>query len=70
MPYQCIAKRLISDDHMISVDKLRVYMLKAGKIFEGSTSEVCERISKQIDSDLAIPYDKKMQESDRDAKRN
>ncbi len=56
---QCIAKKLIPDAPMISVDILRVYMLKAGKIFEGSTSEVCERISKQIDSDLAIPYDNK-----------
>lgn len=39
---------------MSSVDKLRVYMIKAGKAFEGTTSEVCEQISKQIDSDLAI----------------
>lgn len=43
---------------MISVDRLRVYMIKAGKAFEGSTSDVCERISKQIDSDIAILYDK------------
>lgn len=42
---------------MISMDKIRVYMLKAGKAHEGSTSEVCEEISKQIDSDLAILSD-------------
>jgi hypothetical protein len=45
---------------MISMDKLRVYMLRAGKEFEGSTSEVCEQISKQIDSDLAILHDEKI----------
>ena len=59
MPVLRIAKELIPDPHTISMDKLRVYMLKAGKAFEGSTSEVCERISKQIDSDLAI-YDEKI----------
>jgi hypothetical protein len=42
------------------MDKLRVYMLRAGKEFEGSTSEVCEQISKQIDSDLAILHDEKI----------
>lgn len=60
MPSLRIAKELIPDAHMISMDKIRVYMLKAGKAFEGSTSEVCERISKQIDSDLAILYDEKI----------
>lgn len=60
MPSLRIAKELIPDVHMISMDKLRVYMLKAGKAFEGSTSEVCERIIKQIDSDLAILYDEKI----------
>jgi hypothetical protein len=45
---------------MTSMDKLRVYMLRAGKIFEGSTSQICEQISKQIDSDLAIRYDEKI----------
>jgi hypothetical protein len=45
---------------MISMDKLRVYMLRAAKSFEGSTSEVCEQISNQIDSDLAILNDEKI----------
>ena len=35
------------------MDKLRVYLLRAAKSFEGSTVEVCEQIGKQIDSDLA-----------------
>lgn len=39
------------------MDKLRVYMIKAGKAFEGSTSDVCERINKQIESDLAVLND-------------
>jgi hypothetical protein len=52
-------KRLILHLHMISMDKLRVYMLRAAKSFEGSTSEVCEQISKQIDSDLTILHDEK-----------
>ena len=50
----CIGKPLILALSMISMDKLRVYMLKAGKAFEGSTSDVCEQISNQIDSDFAI----------------
>jgi 2-phospho-L-lactate transferase/gluconeogenesis factor (CofD/UPF0052 family) len=39
---------------MIPMDKLRVQMLRAGKTFEGSTSEVCDQISKHIDIDLAV----------------
>jgi hypothetical protein len=34
------------------MDKLKVYLMKAGKAFEGTTTEVCEEIVKQIDSDL------------------
>ena len=45
---------------MISMDKLCVHMLRAGKAFEGSTSEVCEQISKQIDSELETPHDEKI----------
>lgn len=60
MPVLRIAKQLILHLHIISMDNLRVYMLRAGKEFEGSTSEVCEQISKQIDSDLAILHDEKI----------
>ncbi len=56
-PVKRIAKELIPAAPMISMDKLRVCMLKAAKVFEGTTSEVCEQISKQIDLDLAILYD-------------
>jgi hypothetical protein len=34
------------------MDKLRVYLMKASKTFEGTTPEVCGQIDKQINSDL------------------
>jgi hypothetical protein len=34
------------------MENLRVYMLKASMTFIGSTAEICEKIGKQIDSDL------------------
>jgi len=40
--------------HTVSMDKLCVYLLRACKMFEGTTASVCEQISKQIDSDLAV----------------
>ena len=35
------------------MDNLKVYLIKAGKKFEGNTAQVCEEISKQVDSDFA-----------------
>jgi tetrahydromethanopterin S-methyltransferase subunit G len=34
------------------MDKLRVYLMKASKTFEGTTGEVSDQIGKQINSDL------------------
>jgi hypothetical protein len=34
------------------MDKLRIYLMKASKTFEGTTAEVCAQIDKQINSDL------------------
>ena len=34
------------------MDKLRVHLMKASKTFEGTTTEVCAQIGKQINSDL------------------
>ena len=34
------------------MDKLRVYLMKAGKTFEGSTAEICTQIGHQINFDL------------------
>jgi hypothetical protein len=34
------------------MDKLRVYLMKASKTFEGTTTEVSAQIGKQINSDL------------------
>lgn len=33
-------------------DKIRVHMLKAGLMFEGTTEQVCEKIAQQIDKEL------------------
>ena len=55
-----VAKQLILDRYVITMDKLSVYMIKAGKAFGGTTSEVCEQISKQIDSDFTILFDEKI----------
>lgn len=45
-------KYLIRAQPFISMENLRVYMLKAGRTFTGSTAVVCEKIGDQIDSDL------------------
>jgi hypothetical protein len=34
------------------MDKLRVYMMKASRTFEGTTAEICSQIGEQINSDL------------------
>jgi hypothetical protein len=34
------------------MDKLRVYLMKASKTFEGTTAEVSAEIGKEIDSDI------------------
>lgn len=34
------------------MDKLRVYLMKASKTFEGTTAEVSAQIGKHINSDL------------------
>jgi hypothetical protein len=34
------------------MDKLRIYLMKANKTFEGTTAEICSKIDKQINSDL------------------
>jgi hypothetical protein len=34
------------------MDKLRVYLMKADKTFEGTTAEVSDQIGSQINSDL------------------
>ena len=39
---------------IVSMDKLRISMIRAGKTFEDTITVVCEQISKQIDSDLMI----------------
>ena len=37
---------------IVSVDKIRVYLMKASKTIEGTTAEVCAQIGKEIDSDI------------------
>jgi hypothetical protein len=48
---------------MVSMDKLRVYLMKAGKTFEGTTAEICAQIGKQINSDLMRLSKEKMNET-------
>jgi RecJ-like exonuclease len=45
------------------MDKLRVYLMKAGKTFEGSTAEICAQIGQQIDFDLMKLSKEKMNET-------
>jgi hypothetical protein len=45
------------------MDKLRVYLMKAGKTFEGTTAEICTQIGKQINSDLVRLSKEKMNET-------
>jgi hypothetical protein len=48
---------------MVWMDKLRVYLMKAGKTFEGTTAEICVQICKQINSDLMRLSKEKMNET-------
>jgi hypothetical protein len=48
---------------MVSMDKLRVYLMRAGKTFEGTTAEICAQIGKQINSDLMRLSKEKMNET-------
>jgi hypothetical protein len=45
------------------MDKLRVYLMKAGKTFEGSTVEICTQIGQQINLDLMKLSKVKMNET-------
>jgi hypothetical protein len=45
-------KDLIRCMRVVSMDKLRVYLMKASKTFEGTTVEVSDQIDNQINSDL------------------
>lgn len=49
---------------LISMDKLRVYLMKASKTFERTTAEVSDHIGKQINSDLLSLSKGKKYESD------
>ena len=45
------------------MDKLRVYLMKAGKTFEGTTAEICAHIANQINSDLKRLSKEKMEKT-------
>jgi hypothetical protein len=45
-------KHLILWMRLVSMDKLRVYLMKASKTYEGTTAEICDQIGQQIDFDL------------------
>jgi hypothetical protein len=48
------------------MDKLRVYLMKASKTFEGTTVEVSAQIGKQIDSDLmSLSNEKTLETADK-----
>ena len=44
------------------MDIVRVYLMKANKTFEGTTSDICNQIGKQINSDLMGVSKEKIQE--------
>ncbi|HWS20567.1 MAG TPA: hypothetical protein VN239_07740 [Nitrososphaera sp.] len=45
------------------MDKLRVYLMKADKTFEGTTAEVSDQIGSQINSDLmSLSQEKNMRQ--------
>jgi flavodoxin len=48
---------------LVSMDKLRVYLIKASKTFEGTTAEICAQIGNQINSDLMRVSKEKMNET-------
>jgi hypothetical protein len=37
---------------LVSMDKLRVHLMKASKTYEGTTTEICDQIGQQINLDL------------------
>jgi hypothetical protein len=45
------------------MDKLKVYLMKAGKTFEGTTVEISAQIGEQINSDLMRLSKGKMDET-------
>jgi hypothetical protein len=48
------------------MDKLRVYLMKASKTFEGTTAEVYAEIGKQIDSDImSLSNEKTLEAADK-----
>jgi hypothetical protein len=48
------------------MDKLRVYLMKASKTFEGTTAEVSAKIGKEIDSDLmSLSNEKTLETADK-----
>jgi hypothetical protein len=48
---------------IVSMDKLRVYLMKASKTFEGTTAEVSAEIGKEIDSDIMSLSNEKILET-------
>jgi hypothetical protein len=46
------------------MDKLRVYLMKGSKTFEGTTAEVSAQIGNQINSDLMSLSSEKTYETD------
>jgi hypothetical protein len=48
------------------MDKLRVYLMKASKSFEGTTAEVSAEIGKEIDSDImSLSNEKTLETADK-----
>jgi hypothetical protein len=48
------------------MDKLRVYLMKASKTFEGTTAEVSAEIGKEIDSDImSLSNEKRLETADK-----
>lgn len=48
------------------MDKLRVYLMKASKTFEGTTAEVSAEICKEIDSDImSLSNEKTLETADK-----
>jgi hypothetical protein len=48
------------------MDKLRVYLMKASKAFEGTTAEVSAEIGKEIDSDImSLSNEKTLETADK-----
>ena len=52
------------------MDKLRVYLMKANKTFDGTTAEVSDQIGNQINSDLMSLSKKNTETADRQMSEN